>query len=251
MARFFNVDPLSEQYDYQSHYNFSENRVVDARELEGLEAKKVNEVSLPGDPVEFAEFIGGGINSVRAAVANSVARTVNVLTNDAVRNKYVVDDDGGLTLLTGVPKESFKEKVVNGSFDLATIGMAAVGGVEGALTAQGGKIPALKGVEEIKKTVNMTVVKKGTQEWKDAVQSIKNSKKSDLLTNNASDAKSLLKDAKGNMNRYKNYTTKQYKKGYEVHNDQNTRELGVGNDKQHLKWKDGKSSGHIFYKKPN
>ncbi|ROH90616.1 HNH endonuclease [Chryseobacterium cucumeris] len=150
MARFFNVDPLSEQYDYQSHYNFSENKVVDARELEGLEAKKVNEVSLPGDPVEFAEFIGGGINSVRAAVANSVARTVNVLTNDAVRNKYVVDDDGGLTLLTGVPKESFKEKVVNGSFDLATIGMAAVGGVEGALTAQGGKIPALRAFESVK-----------------------------------------------------------------------------------------------------
>nr|WP_262511412.1 RHS repeat-associated core domain-containing protein [Chryseobacterium pennipullorum] len=38
MGRFFNVDPLSEKYAYQSHYNFSENRVVDARELEGLEA---------------------------------------------------------------------------------------------------------------------------------------------------------------------------------------------------------------------
>ncbi|PWN72244.1 sugar-binding protein [Chryseobacterium phosphatilyticum] len=37
MARFFNVDPLSEKYAYQSHYNFSENRVVDGRELEGLE----------------------------------------------------------------------------------------------------------------------------------------------------------------------------------------------------------------------
>ncbi|CAM3163384.1 DUF6443 domain-containing protein [Chryseobacterium flavum] len=37
MARFFNVDPLSEKYGYQSPYNFSENRVVDGRELEGLE----------------------------------------------------------------------------------------------------------------------------------------------------------------------------------------------------------------------
>ncbi|WP_241676947.1 polymorphic toxin type 8 domain-containing protein [Chryseobacterium sediminis] len=150
MARFFNVDPLSEKYDYQSHYNFSENRVVDARELEGLEAKKVNEVSLPGDPVEFAEFIGGGINSIRAAFSNSVVRTANVITNDAVRNKYVVDEDGSLTLLTGVPKESFKEKVVNGSFDLATLGMAALGGPEGVLTMQGGKAPAIKAVEEVK-----------------------------------------------------------------------------------------------------
>lgn len=31
------MDPLSEKYAYQSHYNFSENRVVDGVELEGLE----------------------------------------------------------------------------------------------------------------------------------------------------------------------------------------------------------------------
>ncbi|MDR1877764.1 MAG: hypothetical protein LBQ84_09095 [Flavobacteriaceae bacterium] len=37
IGRFFNIDPLSEKYSYQSHYNFSENRVVDGRELEGLE----------------------------------------------------------------------------------------------------------------------------------------------------------------------------------------------------------------------
>ncbi len=38
VGRFFNVDPLSEKYAYQSHYNFSENRVVNSREIEGLEA---------------------------------------------------------------------------------------------------------------------------------------------------------------------------------------------------------------------
>lgn len=43
VGRFFNVDPLSEKYSYQSHYNFSENRVVDARELEGLEKVQINE----------------------------------------------------------------------------------------------------------------------------------------------------------------------------------------------------------------
>ncbi|SHF71679.1 RHS repeat-associated core domain-containing protein [Chryseobacterium vrystaatense] len=37
VGRFFNIDPLSEKYAYQSHYNFSENRVIDGRELEGLE----------------------------------------------------------------------------------------------------------------------------------------------------------------------------------------------------------------------
>lgn len=151
IGRFFNVDPLAESYPTWSTYAFSGNRVVDSRELEGLEpvsAKRAQD--LPGDPMEFAEFIGGGINSVRAAVANSVGRTINVLTNDAIRNQYKVGDDGRLILEIGVPKESLKEKVVNGSFDLATIGLAAFGGVEGALTAQGGKAPALKAIEEIK-----------------------------------------------------------------------------------------------------
>lgn len=37
VGRFFNIDLLSEKYAYQSQYNFSENGVVDARELEGLE----------------------------------------------------------------------------------------------------------------------------------------------------------------------------------------------------------------------
>ncbi|WP_160137664.1 DUF6443 domain-containing protein [Chryseobacterium sp. c4a] len=39
LGRFFNVDPLSEKYAYQSHYNFSENRVVQHVELEGLEGE--------------------------------------------------------------------------------------------------------------------------------------------------------------------------------------------------------------------
>lgn len=44
LGRFFNVDPLSEKYDYQSHYNFSENKIVSHRELEGLEAIDANKV---------------------------------------------------------------------------------------------------------------------------------------------------------------------------------------------------------------
>lgn len=39
IGRFMSIDPLAEKYAYQSPYNFSENRVIDARELEGLEAE--------------------------------------------------------------------------------------------------------------------------------------------------------------------------------------------------------------------
>ena len=38
LGKFFNIDPLAESYNYQSPYNFAENKVIWARELEGLEA---------------------------------------------------------------------------------------------------------------------------------------------------------------------------------------------------------------------
>src|SRR5690606_23427082 len=42
IGRFFNVDPLAEDYYYNSPYAFSENKVVAHVELEGLEAAQVN-----------------------------------------------------------------------------------------------------------------------------------------------------------------------------------------------------------------
>jgi RHS repeat-associated protein len=37
IGRFFNIDPLADKYVYNSPYAFAENRVIDGRELEGLE----------------------------------------------------------------------------------------------------------------------------------------------------------------------------------------------------------------------
>ncbi|AZB10910.1 RHS repeat-associated core domain-containing protein [Chryseobacterium sp. G0162] len=45
LGRFFNVDPLSEKYSTWSPYAFSGNRVVDARELEGLEPLEINKTT--------------------------------------------------------------------------------------------------------------------------------------------------------------------------------------------------------------
>jgi RHS repeat-associated protein len=42
IGRFFAVDPLEKSYPWNSPYAFSENRVIDATELEGLESKRVN-----------------------------------------------------------------------------------------------------------------------------------------------------------------------------------------------------------------
>ncbi len=41
IGRFFAVDPLASSYPHNSPYAFSENRVIDAIELEGLEKAEV------------------------------------------------------------------------------------------------------------------------------------------------------------------------------------------------------------------
>jgi RHS repeat-associated protein len=62
MGRFFNIDPLSENYSYQSHYNFSENRVVDGIELEGLERLDINgDFMSYEDAFDFARNTGGTV----------------------------------------------------------------------------------------------------------------------------------------------------------------------------------------------
>ena len=48
IGRFFNVDPLSEKYDYNSPYAFSENHVTTHVELEGLEKAEINHEGFEG-----------------------------------------------------------------------------------------------------------------------------------------------------------------------------------------------------------
>ena len=44
LGRFFAVDPLSPEYPWNSPYAFSENRLIDAIELEGLESFQINDL---------------------------------------------------------------------------------------------------------------------------------------------------------------------------------------------------------------
>lgn len=76
-----NIDPLSEKYAYQSHYNFCENRVIEARELEGLEAF----------------FIHGTESSPDRWTEESV-NTIMQLTNNATSNTcFSWEDKSGIT----------------------------------------------------------------------------------------------------------------------------------------------------------
>ncbi len=51
LGRFFSVDPLFDKYPYNSPYAFSENRLIDSRELEGLEKVDVNDFPLQHRPL--------------------------------------------------------------------------------------------------------------------------------------------------------------------------------------------------------
>ena len=65
LGRFFNVDPLSEEYSHNSTYAFSENRLLDAIELEGLEAWSINRDWNERDDASFAEFASERIVSMQ------------------------------------------------------------------------------------------------------------------------------------------------------------------------------------------
>lgn len=91
LGRFFNVDSLSEVYAYQSHYNFSENRVIDAREIEGLEAKEVNDTGYVGGLYEGGINANGGTSTLmkdgnRNTIGADIA-TINLGTFSAQSNQ--------------------------------------------------------------------------------------------------------------------------------------------------------------------
>lgn len=75
IGRFFNVDPLAEDYYYNSPYAFSENKVIAHIELEGLEAKSIQEQALDNElqKVEgvWNSFVGS-VKSVVQAIDNAM-----------------------------------------------------------------------------------------------------------------------------------------------------------------------------------
>ncbi len=116
---------------------------------------------------------------------------------------------------------------------------------------------ALKGIKLASE--HFPQIRPGTKAWKQAVKQLSGLGKGklNLRVRTATEAKQLLQEARGNMNRFKQYTRdgrgphRNYPKGYEVHNNLNSREKSVGNDLRHIKWNDGESSGHIYYDTPN
>ncbi|MBP7399737.1 MAG: hypothetical protein KA954_09145 [Chitinophagales bacterium] len=82
IGRFFSIDPLTMDYPWNSPYNFSENRVIDAFELEGLESVELNNGnSLSTGPIEPGA---------------QIEKFENSLFNDG--NNYITSYGGGKVL---------------------------------------------------------------------------------------------------------------------------------------------------------
>lgn len=73
-------------------------------------------------------------------------------------------------------------------------------------------------------------------------------KDNNFRVKSASDAKALLKESRGNMNRYKPY--RERGKGYSFHPNESNTLNAPHNNLPHIKWVDNtgnKGKGHIFF----
>ena len=74
IGRFFAVDPLASQYPWNSVYAFSENRLIDGVELEGLEFQHL--VMTPEENREARRLIVAGAEAIKDATLNGGAQLI-------------------------------------------------------------------------------------------------------------------------------------------------------------------------------
>ncbi len=145
IGRFMSVDPLAEKYVYNSTYAFAENRVVDGRELEGLEWVNSNGLKVYDPSLNNSK---GGFTSAATVEHRNLAKSLNMtdtgksqfskLVNSNIPTETILDNKtspksktGGLILANVVPTgvmevtevdtASGKSEVVDATVDKMTI----------------------------------------------------------------------------------------------------------------------------------
>jgi RHS repeat-associated protein len=76
LGRFFSIDPLTKSYPWNSPYSFSENRVLDGVELEGLEVRLLFDNGGGGGgggggAITFGTFASGSTTTINSYLSNS------------------------------------------------------------------------------------------------------------------------------------------------------------------------------------
>ncbi|MDQ0067702.1 DUF6443 domain-containing protein [Chryseobacterium lathyri] len=177
VGRFFNIDPLSEMYAYQSHYNFSENRVIDAREIEGLEAYVLNaqgdmevnglslshtEYSIGADGTRNIETVDlGTFQSSSSASAVSSQNLGGISWGDAARVGvgFVPIVGSGLDIYEGIRDGNWVQAGIGVgglALDIATLGAGSV--IKGGVKAIGTELVE-EGIEMAVKDAAKTAAK--------------------------------------------------------------------------------------------
>jgi len=77
IGRFMSIDPLAEKYAYQSPYNFAENRVIDGRELEGLEWVDSKNVKVYDPSIVNKDGSKGNFTSAVTTEHRNLAKSLN------------------------------------------------------------------------------------------------------------------------------------------------------------------------------
>jgi hypothetical protein len=179
IGRFFAIDPLMAKYPHNSPYAFSENRVIDGIELEGLEVHilsgSIHGVAGIAAPTWFGGAFAGSIslaydqenNDIGVYLTGGPGVGVGFVASASVEYGFMIngtlDDvnspskninfDGGEVLMVGGGVSfSAKENDANGDeqFDATTghVGLGVGGGFVGASTTYSGTIELARGWNE-------------------------------------------------------------------------------------------------------
>lgn len=114
VGRFFAIDPLDDKYPHNSPYAFSENRVIDMVELEGLESTDTNDKKESKDKSSFVdgwnqkvgEFNNNFFNGVNKFLEHPVDSASKGTLNFLNGSVTLISDCTGITQLLGIENKT-------------------------------------------------------------------------------------------------------------------------------------------------
>ncbi len=138
VGRFFNVDPLAEKYTHNSTYAFSENRVIDGRELEGLEWKGIHYYNKDGSQkIDYtvnlkiennSSLTKSEVSNLTQTIVKNTESTFSGTQNDIPFNT-VINTENVSSLQAGDYGIKYVDKVEGGS-SVMTAGKAEIGNTQ-------------------------------------------------------------------------------------------------------------------------
>ncbi|MPT33614.1 MAG: hypothetical protein E2604_00645 [Flavobacterium sp.] len=144
VGRFFGIDPLFKDYPHNSPYAFSENRIMDAVELEGLEAKLIITDQVTGYTVQrVAGDVWDGKNSF------AVVPTYKMVLIDAQKPKIIL---GNYNVTRDAwysrgEKGGFLHKLMNDDYALTNRAFEPANGKKNLYAGQGLEYPPNSGLD--------------------------------------------------------------------------------------------------------